>query len=298
MKGVTISYGKAAVPVYRAYGTPLTGIAAVPESSFTGRDNTLMAIEVAVDVFGDTFLPAYLEGDNSAVVATDSMKNFILAKGVEYEGATMEGFLALLGRGFLETYPDMESLGLSGRELRFDLLQGVLYSRSHDDHGVANLFVARDGQGRPELGTLQSGRVAIELYKVTGSSFTRFVRDEYTTLPERVDRPLYIHLDLHWQYLSVEDAVSHDPSRYIPSEQVRDVVTAVFSEIVSESIQQLVWEMSDRLLERFPQMAECSFVAQNRTREPVGAREDDARAKVYSDPFPAFGTISLTRRRV
>ena len=58
-------------------------------------------------MFGDNFLPAYTEGDNSAVVATDSMKNFILAKGLEYEGATLEGFLAELGRGFLETYDDM-----------------------------------------------------------------------------------------------------------------------------------------------------------------------------------------------
>jgi urate oxidase len=297
VRGVQISYGKAAVPVYRAFATPLTGIAPVPESSFTGRDNTLMAVEIAVDVFGDNFLPAYTEGDNSAVVATDSMKNFILAKGLEYQGATLEGFLALLGRGFLATYPDMAALGVTGRELRFDLEQGVLYSRSHDDHGVAHLFVARDGSGQPELGDLQAGRVAIELLKVTGSSFTRFVRDEYTTLPERVDRPLFIHLDLHWRYTSLEDAVGLDTTRYVPSEQVRDVVSAVFSELVSESIQQLVWEMSERLLERFPQVAEFSFVAQNRTREPVGTRDDDEHVKVSSDPFPAFGTISLTRTR-
>jgi urate oxidase len=297
VKGVQISYGKAAVPVYRAFATPLTGIAPVPESSFTGRENTLLAVEIAVDVFGDNFLPAYTEGDNSAVVATDSMKNFILAKGLEYEGATLEGFLALLGRGFLATYPDMAALGVTGRELRFDLERDVLYSRSHDDHGVAHLFVARDGGGQPALGDLQAGRVAIELLKVTGSSFTRFVRDEYTTLPERVDRPLFIHLDLHWRYTAIEDAVGLDTTRYVPSEQVRDVVSAVFSELVSESIQQLVWEMSERLLERFPQVAEFSFVAQNRTREPVGTRDDDERVKVSSDPFPAFGTISLTRRR-
>ncbi|MDX6565588.1 MAG: urate oxidase / 2-oxo-4-hydroxy-4-carboxy-5-ureidoimidazoline decarboxylase, partial [Gaiellales bacterium] len=53
-----------------------------------------------------------------------------------------------------------------------------------------------------------------------------------------------------------------------------------------------------RLLLRFPSIAEFSFVAQNRTREPVGERPDDQRVKVSSDPFPAFGTISLTRQRV
>jgi urate oxidase len=297
VKGVTITYGKAAVPVYRAFGSPLAGLAPVPESTFTGRDNALMAVEVAVEVFGDSFLPAYISGDNSAVVATDSMKNFILQHGVRYEGATLEGFLAELGRGFLDTYDDMAALRLTGRELRFDRLQGVLYSRSHDDYGVAELHLDRDGQRRAVLGELRAGRVEIELLKVTGSSFTRFVRDEYTTLPERVDRPLFIYLDLHWRYADVADATGLDTSRYVASEQVRDVVASVFSDVVSESIQQLVWEMSERVLERFPQIAELSFAAQNRTREPVAAREGDDRVKVYSDPFPAYGTISLTRQR-
>jgi urate oxidase len=297
VKGVTITYGKAAVPVYRAYGTPLAGLAPVPESSFTGRDNTLLAVEVDVEVFGDNFLPAYTEGDNRAVVATDSMKNFILRHGLSYDGATLEGFLAELGHGFLETYEDMAALALTGRELRFDQLQGVLYGRSHDDHGVARLHVARERNGTPRIDDLRAGRVSLELLKVTGSSFTRFVRDEYTTLPERVDRPLYIHLDVHWRYLDAADATGADTSRYVASEQVRDVVAAVFSELVSESIQHLVWEQSGRLLERFPQLAEVSFSAQNRTREPVSERAEDPRIRVSSDPFPAFGTITLTRAR-
>jgi urate oxidase len=297
MTGVQITYGKAAVPVYRAYGTPLTGLAAVPESSFTGRDNTLTAVEVDVEVFGDNFLPAYTAGDNSSVVATDSMKNFILRHGLSYDGATLEGFLAELGHGFLETYDDMTALSLTGRELRFDQVRDVLYRRSHDDHGVALLHVERASNGAPRPSVLRSGRVALELLKVTGSSFTRFVRDEYTTLPERVDRPLFIHLDVHWRYAEIADATGRDTSRYVASEQVRDVVASVFSELVSESIQQLVWEMSERLLERFPPLSHVSFSAQNRTREPIAERAGDDRIRVSSDPFPAFGTITLARDR-
>ena len=279
MKGVTITYGKAGVPVYRISG------------------ETLMAVEIDVEVFGDSFLPAYTQGDNSAVVATDTMKNFILAKAGAYEGTTIEGFLALLGRGFLETYPDMASLALTGRELRFDHERGALYSRSHDDHGVAELRVERDERGRPRITELRAGRVGLELLKVTGSSFTRFVRDAYTTLPERVDRPLFIHLDVHWRYDAIADAIAVDPTRHVASGQVRDVLAAVFSELVSESIQHLVWEMSERLLARFPQLSEVSFAAQNRTREPVGERAEDLRVRVLSDPFPAFGTITLRRER-
>ena len=45
-----------------------------------------------------------------------------------------------------------------------------------------------------------------------------------------------------------------------------------------------------RALARLPQLAEIGFSAQNRTRDPYGGG-------VYSDPFNAFGTITLTMRR-
>jgi len=78
---------------------------------------------------------------------------------------------------------------------------------------------------------------------------------------------------------------------------VRDLAATVFHSFVSESIQHLVYEMGTRLLARFPGMATVSFTAQNRTWDPVALSEDDARIKVYSDPFPAYGTINLTLSR-
>src|SRR5437667_9261075 len=114
-----ISYGKARVPFYRVYATPLSGVTRIPESSFRGRDNILFAMEIDVEVFGNNFLPAYVSGDNANVVATDSMKNFILRQALAYEGSTLEGFLDLLGRQFLAAYPQMERLRITGRELPF-----------------------------------------------------------------------------------------------------------------------------------------------------------------------------------
>src|SRR6185312_8576747 len=108
-----ISYGKLRVPLYRVYASPLSGLLPIPESSFTGRTNTLVGLEIDLEVFGESFLPAYTEGDNSRVVATDSMKNVILQQTLTYEGATMEGLLAHLGRYFLATYDDMERLRLT-----------------------------------------------------------------------------------------------------------------------------------------------------------------------------------------
>jgi urate oxidase len=89
------------------------------------------------------------------------------------------------------------------------------------------------------------------------------------------------------------DGFGDDVSRYVPSEQVRDVAATVFEEFVSESIQHLMHEMGTRLLDRFPQLAEVWFDGQNRTRDPYAVSETDERLKVYSDPFPAYGNLKL-----
>ena len=302
-----IAYGKESVPVYRHNARPLGGIPEVPESRFAGRANVVFAHEVSVEVHGDNFLPAYTRGDNSGVVATDSMKNFILRQAAEYEGATLEGYLAQLGRGFLDRYELMQEVLVSGRELPFSAVEvpgedgfepsPVLRRRQRSDHSVAELRYRRE-DSTPVLLDQLSGRVSMELLKTEGSAFTRFVRDEYTTLPERSDRPLFIRMDVHWEYADPADAIGDDVSRYVAGEQVRDVCAVVFHELVSESIQQLVHEMGARLLERYPQLRSLDFVARNMTRDPYPTGQDaDAAPTVFVPPFPAFGTIRLTMTR-
>ncbi|HET8568701.1 MAG TPA: urate oxidase, partial [Candidatus Limnocylindria bacterium] len=99
-----IRYGKAEVSVYRAH---------------PGAERPLFAALVDVTVLGEEFLASYTEGDNTRVVATDSMKNFIHAMALEHEGATLESFAAFLGRRFLGTYPQIEALRVAVREVAF-----------------------------------------------------------------------------------------------------------------------------------------------------------------------------------
>jgi urate oxidase / 2-oxo-4-hydroxy-4-carboxy-5-ureidoimidazoline decarboxylase len=252
---VRISYGKLRVPVHRIAG------------------DEVLACEVSVEVLGENFLPAYTDGDNSQVVATDTMKNFILRESLTYDGEALEGLLVHLGRRFLATYPVMQSLRMSAKELRFDRLGERVYSRSGDDHGVATV--------EPD-GTVRGGRHGMMLLKTRGSAFTKFARDEYTTLPERGDRPLLIRLDADWRYAG---------DRTVDSTAVRDHLAATFDDFVSESIQHLVHEMGTRLLADRAEIAQISFTAENHTRDPVG--EEHGR-KVYTDPFPAQGLITLT----
>jgi urate oxidase len=305
-----ISYGKLRVPLYRVYARPLSGVAPIPESAFTGRGNVLIGVEVDLEVFGDAFLGAYTEGDNSRVVATDSMKNIILRQSLAYDGATIEGLLAHLGRVFLGAYEDMRSVRLSAREFPFAAVpvpaqdgnqdgyaeSDRLFSRQYGDHAVARLTMERAADG-VTITDHRVGRIDMELLKVTGSAFTHFVRDANTTLPERGDRPLFVHMDLHWRYSDPADLLDGTHARYVPPEQMRDLAQTVFHEFVSESIQHLVHEIGTRALTRYPQLAEVSFEAQNRTPDPAATSDTDPKVKVYTAPFPAFGLIRLTMRR-
>jgi urate oxidase len=75
------------------------------------------------------------------------------------------------------------------------------------------------------------------------------------------------------------------------------VVATVFHRFVSLSIQHLVNEIGNAMLERWPQLSEVSFEAQNRLWDLSVTSESDERVKVYCDPRPPYGRIGLVLRR-
>ncbi len=307
-----ISYGKWQIGVYRTYAKPLEGIAPILESPFMGRENVLFAAEVGVEVFGDNFMPAYTEGDNRDVVATDTMKNFVLKQALEFDGATLEEFAYFLGDKFLATYQQMQRLRITAQEKPFEAARvpgehggvftdsGVLFGKSHNSHAVAVVEVGRDGDATRVTGH-RCGLVGLQLIKITGSSFASFARDEYTTLPERTDRPLFIYLDVFWKYGDTAQMIEPKHEYYVAIEQVRDLVQVTFHRFNSMSIQHLVHEIGLGLLGRFSQIAEVSFEAQNRLWDMEFASEESGANKqvptVYTDPRPPYGLIRLTLNR-
>jgi urate oxidase/2-oxo-4-hydroxy-4-carboxy-5-ureidoimidazoline decarboxylase len=271
-----ISYGKLSVPVHLV------------------RGERLLAADVSMEVLGQGFLPAYTEGDNSAVVATDTMKNVILRRAHEYDGATLEGLLYDLGRGFLATYPEMEGLRLWAVQQPWIAESGRLFRRVDGDHDVVEIELSQNG-GEIVLADHRAGHLGLRLLKTTGSAFTKFARDDDTTLPERGDRPLFVHLDVRWRYGDVADAVG---SGYVDAGDVLALVLSTFDEFVSESIQHLVHEMGVRLLAAFPALSQVSFRGENHTYDPVpGAAEAEPLSKTYTSPFPAWGLITLVLDR-
>ena len=299
-----IRYGKADVRVYRTHAAPMRGVTPIPESPFTGRDNLLMGAAIEVVVRGEAFLEAYTEGDNRRVVATDTMKNFIQTAALGCDAPTLEGWLSEIGTAFLETYPQMERLTMLARELPFSpavvpgddgfALSDRLFTRERGDYSTASLDLERSGASAT-ITNHACARAELQLIKLTGSAFADFARDEHTTLPERPDRPLYIWTDIGWRYLDPADALG--AARYVAGEQVADLAASVFHEFVSLSIQHLVHEIGQRMLARWPQLAEVSFDAQNRLWDTGAVSEADDRVRVYADPRPPFGRIGLVLRR-
>jgi urate oxidase / 2-oxo-4-hydroxy-4-carboxy-5-ureidoimidazoline decarboxylase len=278
-----ISYGKAHVVFYRLGGLDLTPLAA----------------SVDVDVLGKRFLGAYTEGDNREVVATDTMKNFVYAMAAEYRGSTLLGLCAFLGRRFLETYPVMEALRVTAREVPLDAAAGergpsdVLFRSTRGDGAVGHVSVDASS-GKPEITAARSGWEGMVLVKTTGSSFATFARDDFTTLPELTDRPLTIHMDVYWRYADLKDGVA-EGAGFLGPRAVRDEIERIFHEFNSRSIQHLVYEIGARLFAAHIQLGEIEFVAENHTPDHV--RDGAGGAKVFAAPRATFGKIGLILRR-
>src|SRR6267143_722382 len=283
MTSTEISYGKAHVVFYR----------------LGGRDIAPLAASVDIDVFGKRFLAAYTEGDNREVVATDTMKNFVYAMAAEYAGRTLLGLCAFLGRRFIETYPMMESLRVSAREVPLDAAAGergpseVLFRSTRGDGAVAEVAV-KGVDGKPEVTAARSGWEGMALVKTTGSSFATFARDDYTTLPELADRPLTIRLSVYWRYSDLKDGVA-EGAGFLGPRAVRDEVERIFHEFNSRSIQHLVHEIGARLFAAHAQLQEIEVVAENHTPDHV--RDGAGCVRVFAEPRATFGKIGLVLKR-
>jgi urate oxidase/2-oxo-4-hydroxy-4-carboxy-5-ureidoimidazoline decarboxylase len=303
--GRTLYYGKGDVLTYRTYATPLV-VEPIAESPFSGNVNVIFAHNIKFLVSGEVLLTSFTEGDNGMVVATDSMKNFILRQSASYEGSTTEGLLSFISKRFLEKYTHIESIEIEANRLPFDrvAVQGeqgykeseLVYRPSHNDHAHARMAFFRESEG-VKMSSLQSGISDLQLIKVSGSSFYGFIRDEYTTLPDSFDRPLFIYLNINWTYNDPSDALGTNVGGYVAAEHIRDIAHHVFHEFKTPSIQYLVYQIGIRILTRFPQLSEVFFESNNRTWETIVEPADVGHAGVYTEPRPPYGFQGFTMTR-
>jgi len=293
-----VYYGKGDVFAYRTYAKPLSGITEIPESMFKGRHNIIFGTNVKVKIGGKAFIPSFTEGDNSLVVATDSMKNFIQRHLASYEGSTLEGFANYVSEAFLKKYPQIDYVSILAEDIPFDVMpefsesslkaSNLVFRKSRNERARSSLEMVRT-EGGVEITEQSSSILDLQLIKVSGNSFVGFVRDEYTTLPEDSNRPLFVYLNLHWVYKEQKDAYGDNPEKYVAAEQIIDLATSVFHNIETPSIQYLLYEIGCAVLRSFPQLLQVTFESQNHTWDTVVDEIPNSDGKVYTEPRPPYG---------
>ena len=239
-------------------------------------------------LYGDAFWPTYTTGDNSGLIATDSMKNFIQRETMNFEGYDLEGYCRFLAEKFLQKYPQVEGLQISADEIPYNSVDGrhIAFAPGGPERARAQLEL-----GRRHLLEVKSAIRGFRLLRLGGSAFKGFVRDEYTTLADLSNRPLYMWLDLEWTYTRPEAGFCDGAA----TTRARQIVHDVFTAFESGSIQQMIYQMGTRLLAEIPAMAEVHLEANNRTWDTIAEQGDTL--GVYTDPRPPYGCLGLTLSR-
>ena len=253
-----------------------------------GDASPVFGANVLMLVYGDAFWPTYTSGDNTALVATDSMKNFIQRETLNFQGHDYGGLCRFLGTKFLDTYAQVEGVQVTATEIPYSALEGstVAFSPAGPERAMSRVELTRGS-----IVEATSGIRGFRLLRLGGSSFHGFIRDQYTTLPDIANRPLHMWLDLEWRYLP-HDAAFTDGA---VTTRVRRMVRDIFSAFESGSIQQLIYQIGTTLLASEPSIAEVHLEAHNRTWDTIAENGDSL--GVYTDARPPYGCLGLSLKR-
>src|SRR5687767_9960903 len=179
-------YGKGDVTVYRLRR----------DGKVAGSGSPVFGANVLMLVYGEAFWPTYTTGDNTGLIATDSMKNFIQRETLEFHGDDLADYCRFLGWRFLEKYAQVEGAQVSAVEMPYGGVDGaVAFAPAGPERATARVELRHR-----EVVEAVAGLRGFKLVRLGGSAFTGFVRDEYTTLPDVRNRPLQMWLDLEWRY--------------------------------------------------------------------------------------------------
>ena len=97
--------------------------------------------------------------------------------------------------------------------------------------------------------------------------------------------------DLDWTYISTEASFSEGAV----TKQVRKTVREVFEGFESGSIQQIIYQIGEKMLAEIPAIGEIHLEANNRTWDTIA--ESGLSLGIYTDARPPYGILGLTLKR-
>jgi urate oxidase len=228
--------------VWNRYGKSCVRLVKVRRGA-DSHDLVDLTLDIALE---GGFDRVYVEGDNSACLATDTMKNTVYAFARRDPIDHVESFTSRLADHF-SSKPGVSLVRIEAAEHPWVRLAAA--GRPHP-HAFARAggeewttVVTRDAGGT----SITSGLRGLLVMKTADSAFAGFPRDQYTTLPETRDRLLATSITAAWRY-------STGFSDFAQRSAVRTALVEAFAEHRSESVQQTLYAMGEAAL------AACSGV--------------------------------------
>jgi urate oxidase len=219
----------------------------------SGGTHHVRDLTVAISLDG-AFETSYTDGDNSVVIATDTMKNTVYALAGEHLTGPIEEFGAALGRHLLASGSQVDAVNVMIEEHAWRPIGEATDAFARDgsySRTAAVRVTATGNQTRPgiaDLAVMKTGR----------SSFSGFPRDGFTTLKETDDRIMATKVTADW-LLEPGRPLDFDAS----FEAVRSTFLGVFADHDSVSVQASIWIVGKAILERHPEVVEISMSLPN-----------------------------------
>ena len=253
----------------------------------------LTEARVDVDLEGD-FEAAHVKGDNTGLLATDTMRNTVYALAKDHLTGDIEDFGLKLVDHFLEAGPKVTGVRIHFTEYLWDRI--VADGREHD-----HSFVRTAGQRLATVSGDESGTRQVEagiddllVLKTTNSGWEGFLHEQYTTLPETDDRILSTVIAANWAY-NITDVSFGEAWR-----GVKETVLATFTDHYSPSAQNTLYRMGSAVLERFPEIERIHFSLPNRHQllydlGRFGMENDNEVFHASAEPYGLIeGTVERT----
>jgi urate oxidase len=245
-----------------------------------GATHHLFEIDAAISLEGD-FEPAYRDGDNRNVIATDTMKNTVYVLAKENAFDSVEQFAILLARHFVSTYPQVGKATV-------ELLQAQWRRIDVDGQPHEHAFTLAGPQKRYACATLNRGETQPTLLggvrellvlKTTASEWRDFHADRYRTLKDTRDRIVATRVDADWAYNTTP---GHSPP---PPAAIDQAILSTFATHYSLGVQQTLQAMGEAALSASPLIDRISFTLPNLHRIPFNL--DPFGLKFENDIFVA-----------
>lgn len=205
------------------------------------------------------FESCFVEGDNSKILPTDTMKNTVYSLARQSDADCIERFAKELVEFLLVRNPQVSFAEISVEQKAWEPLHV-----SGKPHPAA--FV----QASPEIQTTQvrraqvgsvsvvSGLDHLVILKTGDSAFEGYIRDSLTTLPETSDRLLGTSVRAEWTYQ--EAALDFTEAR----RAIRELLLAAFANHRSKSVQHTLYAMAESVLENISCVQEVHLVMPNK----------------------------------